>query len=68
VLLALIVSTLSCGEAGVSGSLPVAERGQWEKLTESPLAARRSAHAFSVDEKLLVMGGTAAQPCPAGAG
>lgn len=38
--------------------------GEWTELPPAPLAPRRSAHALWVGDRLLVMGGTDAPPCP----
>lgn len=62
----LILLFASCGERANSGSRDLSA-GSWEILPDSPLAARRSAHAFAIDHKLMIVGGTAAEPCPVGA-
>src|SRR5688500_4741674 len=45
------------GEASASGS-------GWVELPEGPLSPRRAANAFELDGRLLILGGTEADPCP----
>lgn len=58
----------ACGDVPISGGGKRLSAGsKWEQIAASPLSARRSPHAFEVDGRLLVVGGTEAEPCPANA-
>lgn len=56
----------SCGAAtsDSAGSMGTPSKGTWTQMPDSPLSARYASHAVSIDEKLFVVGGTAAEPCP----
>lgn len=42
--------------------------GGWTQLPKSPLSARYASHVVAIERELFVIGGTAADPCPPGAG
>ena len=46
---------------------PSREAPEWSSVHGPPLSPRRGAHAFSVSGRLVIMGGTEADPCPRGA-
>jgi len=68
--LTFLVATAGCGvRGGFEGHMQRSDgsRGngsRWASLPDAPLTPRRSAHAFWVGGRLLVVGGTGADACP----
>jgi hypothetical protein len=63
-LVSVLVSSCGAGGSDPAGSTGAPEDGSWAKFADSPLSARYAAHAVSIDDRLFVVGGTAAEPCP----
>lgn len=68
----LMVALTACGATSPDRSAPRtdinnASGAGWVEMAPSPLSARRAAHAYEVGERLLIIGGTEAEPCPANA-
>lgn len=65
-LLTLLLS--ACGAPGAGEPRIDGPRGRgegaWSQMAESPLSARYASQAVAIGEKLYVIGGTAADPCP----
>lgn len=64
-----VVIAAACGDAAAppTSAPPPAPAAGWRELPPSPLSAREGALAFWTGAELLVIGGSDAPPCPAGA-
>jgi hypothetical protein len=58
------VAVLALGGCGDESSEPAAAADVWEATPQSPLSPRESAIVIAVDDRLLVIGGSDAPPCP----
>jgi hypothetical protein len=65
VLLVAALALVACGGSGGTASSPRADpAGAWERLPEAPLGPREDALGLWTGEEALVLGGSAARPCP----
>jgi hypothetical protein len=58
---------VACGQLGPEASGSDGPRAGWVKVPSSPLSPRFGSHAFWVGEEIVVLGGSASDPCPPGA-
>ena len=67
-IVAVIVSATVAASCATSvGSISREERSSWTAVPTAPLTPRFGAHAFWVEGEVLVLGGSASEPCPPGA-
>jgi hypothetical protein len=65
--LVAVLGLVSLGACAERAPEPRAGDRGWTEVAEPPLSARYAAHAFWLDGRVVVMGGTDARPCPPGA-